>query len=55
MASAADKPTAQDIMRRIKSQLKIEAELSEPGYERWRVHKARAELLRELINEFWNV
>lgn len=49
------KPTAQDIMRRLKEQWKIDAEFAEPGHDRWRVHKARAELLRELITEFWNV
>lgn len=53
--TAGRTPTAQDIMRRLKEQWKIDAEFAEPGHDRWRVHKARAELLRELITEFWNV
>lgn len=53
--AAPDLDTAGRIMRSLKERWKIEAEFSEPGHDRWRVHKARAELLREIITEFWDV
>lgn len=39
------------ILARLRDRLKSDGEAAEPGIDRWRVHKARYELLREIIGE----
>lgn len=43
--------TFQDALKPLKRRLKIDAEFSEPGHDRWRHHKSRAEALGEAIDD----